>query len=71
MSLFSDLFGKKKEKEEVVFFAEQNRKMKEATQKAQQNFNYFWRELYWEYRRIIPAHDFSMVKVPFEQQTNE
>ena len=41
--------------------------MKAAYIQAQQNFKYFWRELYWEYRRIVPGHDFAMVKIPFEQ----
>ena len=45
--------------------------MEKATKNAQKSFKYFWRELYWEYRRIVPAHDFSMVKVPFEQKINE
>ncbi|UII32926.1 DUF2314 domain-containing protein [Fulvivirga ulvae] len=70
MGLFSNLFGKKnsEEKDSTVFFAQQDRLMEEASQDAQKNFKYFWRELYWEYRRIIPALDFAMVKIPFEQK---
>jgi uncharacterized protein YegJ (DUF2314 family) len=68
MGLFSKLFGKKKEEDKTIFYAEQDKKMEEATLYAQKNFKYFWRELYWEYKRIIPAHDFAMVKIPFEQK---
>ncbi|RKF03999.1 uncharacterized protein YegJ (DUF2314 family) [Tenacibaculum lutimaris] len=56
-----------KEEEKKVFYAQQNELMKQASKDAQKNFKYFWRELYWEYRRIIPAHDFALVKIPFEQ----
>lgn len=69
MGLFSNLFGKKKnqENDKSVFYAQQDELMKQASQNAQNNFKYFWRELYWEYRRIVPGHDFAMVKIPFEQ----
>lgn len=69
MGLFSKLFGKNNtdKKESAVVYAEQNALMEQATAKAQNNFKYFWRELYWEYRRIVPAHSFAMVKIPFEQ----
>ena len=74
MGLFSKLFGKGKNKEnensksKEIFYAQQDKLMQEATENAQKNFKYFWRELYWEYRRIIPALNFAMVKIPFEQQ---
>ncbi|MCL4169364.1 UNVERIFIED_CONTAM: hypothetical protein GTU68_045403, partial [Idotea baltica] len=42
--------------------------MEMANLQAQQTFKYFWREVYWEYRRIVPSHDLAIVKVPFEQQ---
>ena len=32
---------------------------------ARQTFKYFWRELYWERRRIIPALDLSVIKLAF------
>ncbi|MGB1219168.1 MAG: DUF2314 domain-containing protein, partial [Flavobacteriales bacterium] len=38
-----------------IFYAQQDEKMKEAYIQAQQTFKFFWRELYWEYRRIVPA----------------
>lgn len=38
-----------------------------AFEQAQNTFKYFWRELSWEYRRIIPALDLACVKVAFTQ----
>ncbi|ADV50443.1 Protein of unknown function DUF2314 [Cellulophaga algicola DSM 14237] len=60
-----------KEKKQTIFYIEQNKKMREANLKAQETFNFFWRELYWEARRIVPAHDFAMIKVAFTQQFAE
>lgn len=73
MGLFSGLFRKKNndKNNNAVFFAKQDELMKEATKNAQENFKYFWRELYWEYRRIVPGHDFAMVKIPFQQVIKE
>ena len=70
MGLFSNLFGKKsnQKSDKRVFYAQQDELMKKASQDAQKNFKYFWRELYWEYKRIVPGHDFAMVKIPFEQK---
>ncbi|MDU1891737.1 MAG: DUF2314 domain-containing protein [Dysgonomonas sp.] len=39
-----------------------------AFEKAQETFKYFWRELSWEYRRIVPALDVAYVKVIFTQE---
>jgi uncharacterized protein YegJ (DUF2314 family) len=39
--------------------------MKQACETARQSFKYFWRELSWERRRIVPGLDMSMVKWPF------
>jgi uncharacterized protein YegJ (DUF2314 family) len=51
-----------------IFFASgESPKMIEAFKKAQDTFKFFWRELYWEYRRIIPALDLACVKVVFTQ----
>ncbi len=57
-----------KQNKSRVFSAEQNDTMAKANQNAQETFGYFWRELYWEYRRIIPALNFGMVKIPFQQE---
>lgn len=73
MGIFSRLLGRNKDnkKEEgpsEVFYAKQDKEMEEAYEKARTTFHYFWRELYWEYRRIIPAHDLAIVKVLFKQR---
>jgi uncharacterized protein YegJ (DUF2314 family) len=52
-----------------IFFADgESPKMIEAFKKAQQTFKYFWRELSWEYRRIIPGLDVACVKLAFTQE---
>jgi uncharacterized protein YegJ (DUF2314 family) len=53
--------------DQVFFASGENPKMLEAFEKARQTFKYFWRELYWEYRRIIPALDVACAKVMFQQ----
>lgn len=54
-----------------IFFADGNNpKMVEAFKNAQKTFKYFWRELSWEYRRIIPALTVACVKVAFTQDTD-
>lgn len=42
-----------------------------AFEKARNTFKYFWRELNWESRRIIPALDLACVKIAFIQETGE
>jgi len=55
-----------------IFYADGNSpKMIEAFKNAQKTFKYFWRELSWEYRRIIPALTVSCVKVAFTQDTKD
>ncbi len=55
--------------EQPIFFAEiGNPAMNEAFQRAQETFGYFWRELSWEYRRIVPALEVACVKVAFTQE---
>ncbi|MEZ6056115.1 MAG: DUF2314 domain-containing protein [Planctomycetaceae bacterium] len=39
--------------------------MQEAVKRARQSFRFFWRELSWEYRRIVPGLDVSAIKVAF------
>lgn len=36
-----------------------------ARQRARETFKFLWRELSWEYRRIVPALDMSAVQVTF------
>lgn len=40
--------------------------MARATARAQASFKYLWRELTWEYRRIIPGLELSAVKAAFK-----
>ncbi|WP_234859537.1 DUF2314 domain-containing protein [Aquimarina aquimarini] len=75
MGIFSNLFNKNKndqdkesEEELPIFYAQKDSKMQQAIDKARSTFKYFWRELSWEHRRIIPAHGFACVKVTFTQQ---
>jgi uncharacterized protein YegJ (DUF2314 family) len=49
-----------------VFYAKQDDpEMQRAITGALASFKYLWRELSWEYRRIIPALDLSAVKAAF------
>lgn len=50
----------------VIYYVEQaDEPVNRAGERARKTFKYFWRELFWERRRIISALDFAMVKVPF------
>ena len=54
-----------------IFFADGNNPaMIEAFKNAQKTFKYFWRELSWESRRVVPAHVVACVKVAFTQEEN-
>src|SRR5205823_7956181 len=39
--------------------------MQRAYEKARATFRYFWREVAWERRRIVPALNLACVKAPF------
>lgn len=53
----------------LIFFTKgDSPEMIAAFKKAQETFKYFWRELSWEYRRIIPGLDLACVKVAFSQE---
>lgn len=39
--------------------------MQAAYLRARETFRYFWREQFWEYRRIVPGLSISSVKLPF------
>lgn len=55
-------------KKDKIFIAKSDSpKMIEAFTNAQNTFKYFWRELYWEYHRIVPALSVACVKVAFSQ----
>lgn len=49
-----------------VFLADNSDpQMQAAYQQARATFRYFWREVAWERRRIVPALDLACVKAPF------
>ncbi|OJJ14804.1 hypothetical protein BKI52_40300 [marine bacterium AO1-C] len=54
--------------QEIFFAKGDSPEMLEAFRKAQETFKYYWREVSWEYRRIIPALEVACVKVAFTQQ---
>src|SRR5687767_11897777 len=49
----------------VFFFDSSDPEMQRAHEQARANFRYFWREVHWERRRIIPGLDVASVKAPF------
>ena len=53
-----------------AIFQSETPEIVQAFKQAQKNFKYFWREMYWEYRRIIPAIDLELVKIGFTQDLN-
>ncbi|MGI4874010.1 MAG: DUF2314 domain-containing protein [Janthinobacterium lividum] len=52
---------------QIFYSPAEDPKMAAAMQQAQATFKYFWRELSWEARRIVPALDLACVKVAFEE----
>ncbi|RQO65201.1 hypothetical protein DBR43_30580 [Pedobacter sp. KBW06] len=58
--------------DKLTFFSEADHpEMVKAFQKAQETFKYFWRELSWEFRRIVPALDLACVKVAFLEHVSD
>jgi uncharacterized protein YegJ (DUF2314 family) len=49
----------------VFMFDNSDPEMQRAYENARASFRYFWREVSWERRRIIPALDLACVKAPF------
>lgn len=52
----------------ILYVEGEDKEMNRAIQKAQDTFKYFWREMTWEYRRIVPAFQLACVKVIFTQE---
>src|SRR5215475_5658454 len=50
---------------QVFMFDDGNPEMQRAYESARATFRYFWREVAWERRRIIPGLDLACVKAPF------
>ncbi len=53
----------------VFLFDDSDPQMQRAYENARATFRYFWREMAWERRRIIPALDLASVKAPFSDGT--
>jgi len=53
------------EESPVYMFDADDPEMEAAVLRARETFKYIWRELYWEYRRIIAGLDVAAVKLPF------
>ena len=51
--------------EQVYFSEDDDPEMEQANENARATFRYFWREVAWERRRIVPALDLAVVKAPF------
>lgn len=63
-----DLDVEDKNDDDLITYVEQDdATMVEAYEKAQSTFPYFWRELSWEYRRIVPALSIASVKASFSE----
>ncbi|MCC8617353.1 DUF2314 domain-containing protein [Xanthomonas vesicatoria] len=51
--------------ESLVYPAQDDAAMLAAYADARATFKFFWRELSWEYRRIVPALSLAAIKLPF------
>lgn len=49
----------------LFYFPGSDPEMARANERARATFRYFWRELAWERRRIVPGLDVAVVKIPF------
>lgn len=49
----------------VLMFDNSDPQMQRAYEQARTTFRYFWREVAWDRRRIVPALDLACIKVPF------
>lgn len=54
--------------ENIYYVQDDDPKMQEAFKNARKTFKYFWRELYWEFNRKVPALDMAFVKVARHQK---
>ena len=68
MGFFEKILGKQidlGEQMPIYFVSRDEDYMQRAFEQARESFKYFWRELYWERRRIAPMLDYAMVKICF------
>lgn len=52
----------------VFMFDNSDPEMQRAYENARRSFRYFWREVSWESRRIVPALGLAAVKAPFADE---
>ena len=73
MGFFDKILGKQidlGEQMPIYFVGSDEDYMQRAFEQARESFKYFWRELYWERRRIAPMLDYAMVKICFLDVVN-
>jgi len=73
MGFFEKILGKQidlGEQMPIYFVSSDEDYMQRAFEQARESFKYFWRELYWERRRIAPMLDYAMVKICFLDVVN-
>ena len=73
MGFFEKILGKQidlGEQMPIYFVSSDEDYMQRAFEQARESFRYFWRELYWERRRIVPGLDYAMVKICFIDTIN-
>ena len=73
MGFFEKILGKQidlGEQMPIYFVSRDEDYMQRAFEQARESFKYFWRELYWERRRIAPGLDYAMVKICFLDVVN-
>ncbi|MCL1992000.1 MAG: DUF2314 domain-containing protein [Spirochaetes bacterium] len=62
-----DAGGNDTERNDIVYTDGDSPEMIEAVKNAQSTFKYFWRELWWERRRVVPGLNLACVKTAFYQ----
>jgi len=55
----------------VVMFDNSDPEMQRAYEQARATFRYFWREVAWDRRRIVPALGLAAIKAPFSDEKPE
>ncbi|TGO03042.1 hypothetical protein PN36_13745 [Candidatus Thiomargarita nelsonii] len=54
--------------ENILMLDSNDPEMLAASEKARKTFGYFWRELSWDYRRIVSALDVAFIKIAFSER---
>lgn len=56
---------------EMILNRSDDPEMQQAHERARQTFKFFWRELSWENRRIVPALTAAIIKAPFSESPSD